>query len=179
MMPGAPRFWGPANATVEHLEKSLETRIDGDKAICTLKNRKDTPAIELVRKDGAWLLKAPKGLPVSKTSGERLKAAMTSRAMGDAADKARALVGTKGMTAEKIMKEAQKAMMKGVDDEIRDAKMEAETIVIFRIPGAWEDEGYKILDKYGVEYCDRSVSMWEAAGRAVAKVQGGAEEVGG
>ncbi len=49
-----------------------------------------------------------------------------------------------------------------------------ETIAIFRIPGAWEDEGYKILDHYGVEYCDRSVSMWEAAGRAVAKVQGGA-----
>jgi succinyl-CoA synthetase beta subunit len=48
----------------------------------------------------------------------------------------------------------------------------AETIVIFRIPGAWEEEGYKILDRYGVEYCDRSVSMWEAAGRAVAKVQG-------
>jgi succinyl-CoA synthetase beta subunit len=48
----------------------------------------------------------------------------------------------------------------------------AETIVIFRIPGAWEDEGSKILDRYGVEYCDRSVSMWEAAGRAVAKVQG-------
>src|SRR5829696_140322 len=50
----------------------------------------------------------------------------------------------------------------------------AETIAIFRIPGAWEDEGYKILDRYGVEYCDRSVSMWEAAGRAVAKVQGSA-----
>jgi succinyl-CoA synthetase beta subunit len=50
----------------------------------------------------------------------------------------------------------------------------AETIVIFRIPGAWEDEGSKILDRYGVEYCDRSVSMWEAAGRAVAKVQGDA-----
>ena len=32
----------------------------------------------------------------------------------------------------------------------------AETIAIFRIPGAWEDEGYKILDKYGIEYCDRS-----------------------
>jgi succinyl-CoA synthetase beta subunit len=56
----------------------------------------------------------------------------------------------------------------------------AETIVIFRIPGAWEDEGYKILDRYGVEYVDRSVSMWEAAGRAVAKVQGsgGAGEIG-
>jgi succinyl-CoA synthetase beta subunit/citryl-CoA synthetase large subunit len=48
----------------------------------------------------------------------------------------------------------------------------AETIAIFRIPGAWEEEGYKILDRYGIEYCDRSVSMWEAAGRAVAKVQG-------
>jgi succinyl-CoA synthetase beta subunit/citryl-CoA synthetase large subunit len=47
-----------------------------------------------------------------------------------------------------------------------------ETIAIFRIPGAWEDEGFKILERYGVEYCDRSVSMWEAAGRAVAKIQG-------
>ncbi|MGH2981993.1 MAG: ATP-grasp domain-containing protein [Solirubrobacterales bacterium] len=47
-----------------------------------------------------------------------------------------------------------------------------ETIAIFRIPGAWEEEGFKILDRYGVEYCDRSVSMWEAAGRAVEKIQG-------
>lgn len=46
----------------------------------------------------------------------------------------------------------------------------AEVITIFRIPGAWEDEGFKILEKYGVEYCDRSVSMYEAAGRAVAKL---------
>jgi len=50
----------------------------------------------------------------------------------------------------------------------------AETIAIFRIPGAWEEEGFRILDRYGVEYCDRSVSMWEAAGRAVEKIQGGA-----
>ncbi len=49
-----------------------------------------------------------------------------------------------------------------------------ETIAIFRIPGAWEEEGFKILDKYGIEYCDRSVSMHEAAGRAVAKIQGAA-----
>jgi succinyl-CoA synthetase beta subunit/citryl-CoA synthetase large subunit len=48
----------------------------------------------------------------------------------------------------------------------------AEAIAIFRIPGAWEEEGFKILDRYGVEYCDRSVSMHEAAGRAVAKIQG-------
>ncbi len=46
----------------------------------------------------------------------------------------------------------------------------AEKIAIFRIPGAWEDEGFKILAKYGVEYCDRSVSMHEAAKRAVEKI---------
>ena len=50
----------------------------------------------------------------------------------------------------------------------------AETIAIFRIPGAWEEEGFKILDKYGIEYCDRSVSMHEAAQRAVEKIQGAA-----
>ncbi|HYV57177.1 MAG TPA: ATP-grasp domain-containing protein [Candidatus Nitrosopolaris sp.] len=48
----------------------------------------------------------------------------------------------------------------------------ADTIAIFRIPGAWEDDGFKILRKYGVEYCDRTVSMYEAAGRAVAKMSG-------
>src|SRR4051794_10334402 len=48
----------------------------------------------------------------------------------------------------------------------------ADTIAIFRIPGAWEEEGFKILERYGVEYCDRSVSMHEAARRAVEKVQG-------
>jgi succinyl-CoA synthetase beta subunit/citryl-CoA synthetase large subunit len=46
----------------------------------------------------------------------------------------------------------------------------AEKIAIFRIPGAWEDEGYKILDHYGVEYADRSVSLHEAARRAVEKI---------
>ncbi len=46
----------------------------------------------------------------------------------------------------------------------------AEKVAIFRIPGAWEDEGFKILERYGVEYCDRTVSMHEAARRAVAKV---------
>jgi succinyl-CoA synthetase beta subunit/citryl-CoA synthetase large subunit len=50
----------------------------------------------------------------------------------------------------------------------------AETIAVFRIPGAWEEEGFEILRRYGVEHFDRSVSMWEAAGRAVEKIQGGA-----
>jgi succinyl-CoA synthetase beta subunit len=43
----------------------------------------------------------------------------------------------------------------------------AEKISIFRIPGAWEEEGFKILERYGVRYADRSVSMHEAARVAV------------
>src|SRR5437588_1158982 len=48
----------------------------------------------------------------------------------------------------------------------------AEKIAIFRIPGAWEEEGFKILERYGIEYADRSVSLHEAARRAVEKIQG-------
>jgi succinyl-CoA synthetase beta subunit len=44
----------------------------------------------------------------------------------------------------------------------------AEKIAIFRIPGAWEEEGFKILESYGVPYADRSVSLNEAARLAVA-----------
>jgi succinyl-CoA synthetase beta subunit len=47
----------------------------------------------------------------------------------------------------------------------------AEKIAIFRIPGSWEGEGFALLEKYGVEYVDRSVSMHEAAERAVAKME--------
>jgi succinyl-CoA synthetase beta subunit/citryl-CoA synthetase large subunit len=54
---------------------------------------------------------------------------------------------------------------------IESGKDPGETIAIFRIPGAWEDEGFKILAKHNVDYCDRSVSMFEAAARAVAKMQ--------
>ena len=60
-----------------------------------------------------------------------------------------------------------RGVIKGCVESGRDP---GETIAIFRIPGSWEDEGFKILKKYGVEYCDRSVSMYEAAGRAVAKM---------
>jgi succinyl-CoA synthetase beta subunit len=47
----------------------------------------------------------------------------------------------------------------------------AEKIAIFRIPGAWEEEGFKILARYGVDYADRSVSLNEAARRAVQKIE--------
>ena len=43
----------------------------------------------------------------------------------------------------------------------------AEKIAVFRIPGAWEDEGFKILERYGVRYADRKTSMHEAARMAV------------
>ncbi len=46
----------------------------------------------------------------------------------------------------------------------------AEKIAVFRIPGAWEAEGFKLLEKYGVDYCDRTVSMAEAARRAVERI---------
>ncbi len=41
-------------------------------------------------------------------------------------------------------------------------------IAIFRVPGAWEDECAALLRHYGVAVCDRTVSIDEAAARAVA-----------
>jgi succinyl-CoA synthetase beta subunit len=55
---------------------------------------------------------------------------------------------------------------------IEAGKDPAKVIATFRIPGSWEGEGFKILAKYGVNYCDRSVSMYEAAGRAVSSTGG-------
>ncbi len=43
-------------------------------------------------------------------------------------------------------------------------------ITVFRVPGAWEADAKKILKKYGIEFCDRSVSISEAAKRAVQKI---------
>jgi succinyl-CoA synthetase beta subunit len=54
---------------------------------------------------------------------------------------------------------------------IEAGKKPSDVIAIFRIPGAWEGEGFKILAKYGVDFCDRTVSMYEAAGKAVAKMR--------
>jgi succinyl-CoA synthetase beta subunit/citryl-CoA synthetase large subunit len=52
-----------------------------------------------------------------------------------------------------------------------------EKIAIFRIPGAWEEEGFKILARYGVDYADRSVSLNEAARRAVERIKAHPPEV--
>ena len=60
-----------------------------------------------------------------------------------------------------------RGVIKGVIESGRDP---AKTIAIFRVPGAWEADALKILKKYGVEYCDRTVSISEAAKRAVEKI---------
>ena len=46
----------------------------------------------------------------------------------------------------------------------------ADVIAAFRIPGAWENEGFRILTRYGVEFLDRTVSIDEAAKYAVDKM---------
>jgi succinyl-CoA synthetase beta subunit/citryl-CoA synthetase large subunit len=61
-----------------------------------------------------------------------------------------------------------RGIVKGCIEAGRDP---ASTIAIFRIPGSWEEEGFKILRRYGVDFVDRSVSMHEAAARAVAKME--------
>jgi succinyl-CoA synthetase beta subunit/citryl-CoA synthetase large subunit len=50
-------------------------------------------------------------------------------------------------------------------------KSPSETLAVFRIPGAWEEEGFKILSKYGVDYCDKTVSIDEAAKAGVEKLK--------
>jgi succinyl-CoA synthetase beta subunit/citryl-CoA synthetase large subunit len=54
-----------------------------------------------------------------------------------------------------------------VKGTLESGKKPSETIAAFRIPGAWEEEGAKILSKYGVSFLDRTVSIDEAARIAV------------
>jgi succinyl-CoA synthetase beta subunit/citryl-CoA synthetase large subunit len=57
-----------------------------------------------------------------------------------------------------------RGIIKGI---LETGKNPSETVAVFRIPGAWEEEGFKILTKYGVAYCDRTVSIDDAARIAV------------
>jgi succinyl-CoA synthetase beta subunit/citryl-CoA synthetase large subunit len=57
-----------------------------------------------------------------------------------------------------------RGIIKGI---LETGKNPGDTVAVFRIPGAWEDEGSKILSKYGVRFCDRTVSIDEAAKIAV------------
>jgi len=57
-----------------------------------------------------------------------------------------------------------RGIIKGILEFGRDP---LETVAVFRVPGSWEEEGFKILKKYGVTYCDRSTSIDKAAKIAV------------
>jgi succinyl-CoA synthetase beta subunit len=61
-----------------------------------------------------------------------------------------------------------RGIVKGMLEAGRDP---SETVAVFRVPGAWEEEGFKILAKYGVPYCDRTVSIDEAAKMAVERAK--------
>ncbi len=61
-----------------------------------------------------------------------------------------------------------RGVVKGI---LEAGKEPSETVAVFRVPGAWEQEGFKILSKYGVPYCDRTVSIDEAAGMAVERTR--------
>ncbi|HCV00040.1 MAG TPA: hypothetical protein DGL25_02465, partial [Dehalococcoidia bacterium] len=57
---------------------------------------------------------------------------------------------------------------RGVIRGCLDAGLEpAQAIAVFRVPGAWEEEGAALLQHYGVTACDRSISIDEAARLAV------------
>jgi succinyl-CoA synthetase beta subunit/citryl-CoA synthetase large subunit len=64
-----------------------------------------------------------------------------------------------------------RGIVKGI---LESGKLPSEAVAVFRVPGAWEEEGFKILSKYGVSYCDRTVSIDEAAKMAVERMKRGA-----
>ncbi len=57
-----------------------------------------------------------------------------------------------------------RGIVKGI---LEAGKNPAKTVAAFRVPGAWEEEGFQILSKYGVEFLDRTVSIDDAARIAV------------
>jgi succinyl-CoA synthetase beta subunit/citryl-CoA synthetase large subunit len=59
-----------------------------------------------------------------------------------------------------------RGIIKGI---LEAGKNPAETVAAFRVPGAWEEEGFKILSRYGVPYLDRTASIDDAARMAVEK----------
>lgn len=61
-----------------------------------------------------------------------------------------------------------RGVVKGI---LEKGKVPAETVAVFRVPGAWEEEGFKILKKYGIPFCDRNVSIDEAAKIAVERTR--------
>lgn len=63
-----------------------------------------------------------------------------------------------------------RGVVKGV---LAAGKDPAKTVAVFRVPGAWEEEGFKILSHYGIPYSDRTVSIDQAAQKAVLRTAEG------
>lgn len=61
-----------------------------------------------------------------------------------------------------------RGVVKGI---LEAGRIPSETVSVFRVPGAWEEEGFKILSRYGVTYCDRTVSIDQAARMAVERTR--------
>lgn len=47
----------------------------------------------------------------------------------------------------------------------------AEKIAVFRVPGAWEEEGFRILRKYNVNFLDRSFTIDDTVREAIRKMK--------
>lgn len=60
-----------------------------------------------------------------------------------------------------------RGVIKGIIEAGRDP---AETLAVFRVPGAGEAEGVKVLAAWGIEACGREVSIDQAARRAVERM---------
>ena len=61
-----------------------------------------------------------------------------------------------------------RGVIKGIVEQGLDPR---DVLIVFRIPGSWEAEGFKILRHYGVPFFDRTVSLDEAARLAVERIQ--------
>jgi len=59
-----------------------------------------------------------------------------------------------------------RGVIKGIVEE---GLVPSEVVTVFRVPGAWEAEGLRILDAYGIAYSDRTVSLDQAARLAVSR----------
>lgn len=61
-----------------------------------------------------------------------------------------------------------RGVVKGI---LEAGRIPSETVAVFRVPGAWEEEGFKILSQYGVPFYGRNCSIDEAAKIAVEKTK--------
>jgi succinyl-CoA synthetase beta subunit len=59
-----------------------------------------------------------------------------------------------------------RGVIKGIVEE---GLVPSEVVTVFRVPGAWEAEGARILERYGIAFSDRTVSLDEAARLAVSR----------